>query len=293
MSNKRGNAAAWAIVTVSGVLIALLALVLASGLRQGPRTEPAEPEPLPNVEENTEEDAEPQPDPEEEYMRATIGPLDDGEIGDMNSNARKIHSVMKAAGAPDTNIAAMLSCIEMECNIDPTAIEAILDEPFQIGEKKSSAIADIPKFTDTRMVKSYGGWDKLYEPGYVGTDGRHWCGIGIGSSTGPACEELIYEANRAKIPWYSTGLQLAVMMAYGGAAGPTKMDEFVTAQYADTMEASEAFMRDYEGQPNRAVDGNATAEKWLARIKGWEPDQEYGRRFLDMSRQIRTDSNNR
>ena len=60
----------------------------------------------------------------------------------MEENAIKVWSVFKEKGLTDEEIAGMLGNLEAESSIDPTCIEGIYDEPYQIGSRKQQAIDD-------------------------------------------------------------------------------------------------------------------------------------------------------
>lgn len=209
------------------------------------------------------------------------------DIGDRTLNAFRVYSVLKSAGCSDVGIAAALSCFQAECGIDPTAVEAIYSEPFQIGPRKASASADLPGYTETSMVSAYRGWGNLHERAYV-SHGRHWAGIGIGSATGPLSYALMSAAAANGYDWYDTGFQTAVILAYGGARGEDGIDGFVAGDYGGTYAACRAFMTDYEGVPSATGSHSIYADSWLEEMSSWVPDKAYGDRYVGLAKSLRS-----
>lgn len=212
----------------------------------------------------------------------------EGEIGDEETNAFRVYSILKAAGCSDTNVAAVLSCMEKECGLDPTTVEAIYSEPFRMGPMKTSAMGDINSFTAGPMAEAYGGWGNLDQMSYC-YRGAYWAGLGLGSFTGEGCYRLLAAADAYGYEWYDAGFQMAVALAYGESAGEQGIDDYIASDHGDVYDACYAFMRDFEGVPSATDSHSVYAEGWLDAVSGWTPDLAYGGRYVGLARQMRAD----
>lgn len=234
--------------------------------------------------------------------------------------ARRVYSAFHTLGLSDEQIAGMLSNLQSECNIDPTTIEGIYDEPFSVaGGRKALASASRDALSQwtlqlltTAWPQGYGG--TLGSDGHVsgahvgseygvasdfygpGTDGRFYPGIGIGSWTGQSqVSHVLDGADELKVRWYDIDYQIAAMMAYpgNGSDGLGIYDEYMSACAGKSAsECASWFLAHWEGCPGvREASHVATADEWLSRIRSekWETDVASGARSLSLAARLGVD----
>lgn len=156
------------------------------------------------------------------------------------ATAWKIWGLCKAMGWTDEAAAALLGCMQPESGIDPTAIEGIYNEHFQIeSPRKKAALADLCHYcTDYLFPKTYAKWNVpayrtargCYYAGHSGTidrglntmrygqfDGHFGPGIGLVQRTGGGGAKLFSYANSAPgHNWYDLDLQMAFHIDFDG-----------------------------------------------------------------------------
>ena len=153
----------------------------------------------------------------------TMEPGDIDEDATTEANARKLYSVFKSYGLTDECIAGMLGNLSVESGIDPTGLEGVFGEPFQIGPKKQDALADLNDYTLHTLFPMYGNISVI-EDGYRGSDGKYYCGLGLIQWTGPNAEKFLKVGQSTGYQWYALEYQLAYMVGdthYRGGFSPS------------------------------------------------------------------------
>lgn len=185
-----------------------------------------------------------------------------GDVSQMQKdNAEKIYSVMHEIGYDDNFIAGVLGNFQIESGIDPTSIETIYTEPYQIGPRKKHAIE--VGFDVMRIDASYGS---TYPA--IKTVGR-----GLGQWTNERGDMLIMYAKKLQKDWFDAGVQLAFMI------GSDTRKEYMKSRITSKMSVEEAtsdFLVQWEGNPGDKV-GQRTAQAkfWRAQIKDFQVQKEY------------------
>lgn len=187
------------------------------------------------------------------------------------ANAKRIYSVLKTYGMSDKHIAAVLGNFDTESHIDPTAVETVFTEPYEIGPKKQDAIDmnfDAKKFFGK------------YDPGYiVRFPAINIVGAGIGGFTNTAVlgpYGLIDFSKSIDRDWYELDTQLIFML---GGDEPYRLGILKTFQEtdADTATLTTFFRHKWEGNTVLGLpESIANAEKWEAEMKNWEVEDEQG-----------------
>ena len=166
-------------------------------------------------------------------------------------NALKLWSVAKAAGLSDYQAAGWIGCMERECDLDPTSIETIYDEPFFMGPKKTAAAGGLDitvdpdvycEFTATTMMDAYihSGWNvpaatavcgKTCHSGSGGGmglatsfycnegQGHFFAGMGLAQYTGPEGEYFMEFCSANNLAWYEMDTQLVFIFSDGDRGG--------------------------------------------------------------------------
>lgn len=211
--------------------------------------------------------------------------IDAGEVGgNTEANAKKVYDVFKAYGLSEENIAGVLGNWEHESGIDPTGVETIYTEPFQIGPRKSHAWQEC----DFKIAE--------FAPSYAARYPRiEYCGIGLGQWTNGRNRLLLDYASTLgsvtvtnelgvseTVPaeWYMLDVQLAFMIS---PSGDSRHDFFANwAPEGNPADAAKTFNVSWEGISYNPVRGQA-AEKWFVRMAEWEADLEYGNSIVALA----------
>lgn len=206
-----------------------------------------------------------------------------GEIGDMETNAKKTFYVLKEMGFSNENIAGVLGNWSTESSIDPTGVETIFDEPFQIGEKKKAAMEDPNSFTLNTVFPAYAGRVSINKKAYIGDDGKYYPGIGLAGFTGPATTRLLRYAEKNNLPWYSFDLQLSFSIVDSDEGYGRGSFWKGWAAEATPESAAETFLAKYEGCPGMMLsDRQKHAREWYNKMKDWEANPSYAQAIMNM-----------
>ena len=115
---------------------------------------------------------------------------------------------------------------------------------------------------------SWGAFASLYtislnEPGYRGSDGKHWIGIGIGQWTGPRAENLFNYAHEQGKSMWDFNLQFQFMNQ------ETRADTFrrVASSTASASTNASDFMNNWEGVDYKQAERREQAEAWLSTVQ--------------------------
>lgn len=207
----------------------------------------------------------------------------DGEIGDMETNAKKTYYVLKEMGYADENIAGVLGNWNTESSLDPTGVETIFDEPFNMGPKKTAAMKDPQSFTLNTVFPAYAGKVKINKEAYKGDDDKYYPGIGLAGFTGPATTRLLKYAEKHNMPWYSFDLQLSFSITED-EGGYGRGEFWKNWEKESSCEsAAETFLAKYEGCPGMMLaERQKHAREWMEKIKTWSPDSSYAKSIINL-----------
>lgn len=208
----------------------------------------------------------------------------DGEIGDTEANAKKTYFVLKEKGLSNEMIAGVLGNWSTESGIDPSGIETIYDEHFQMGPKKQAAMADLDSFTQNKVFPAYANATFSINRGaYKGDDGKYYCGLGLGQFTGPGAYRLIKYSEKHGQPWYSFDLQMAYTLDTS-AEGYGRKEFWDNWTSSDSPEAAaEHFLAKWEGCPGMMLSQRQTAAReWYGKMGDWGSDSSYANSIINM-----------
>lgn len=170
---------------------------------------------------------------------------------DTEANAKKAYSVLSAAGMNDQNIAGILGNWDAESGIDPTGVEGIFDEPFQVGPNKKAKLAGA-NLTTTQI------------------------GIGLGQWTWDRGTKLMELADDKGMDWYDIETQLLYMLTTdSGAPIVQQMVDGKNDGADDPVQAAYFFHDEWERSadtPEMKARRATAAGKWYAKMAGWSVD---------------------
>lgn len=203
--------------------------------------------------------------------------------------AAKMWAVAKAIGLTDEQAAGMLGNCAGEGAFDPTSIETIFDEPFNIdGPRKAAARDDLSTFTLNVVFNSYPNLT-LNHAGYLATDGSYCCGIGLFQFTGDNGRQLQDYAKAGNMDWWEFDLQMAFAIdptgGYGGGGGGAAWIP-TWSPPGSVDQAAVEFNKNYEGSTIRNAEKSAAAQEWYAKFKGQTGDQAYAESIIALADSI-------
>lgn len=195
-----------------------------------------------------------------------------GPTGTTLDNAKYVYRWMKQLGVPDINIAGMLGNWTKESGIDPTGVEGIYSEPFQVGPKKQAAMADPQSYVFNSLkprTRIKVNWNA-----YKGRDGVYYPGIGLGGFTGPATTDVLDIAKKNGTNWYDLETQLHYVTDPGGyRGGSTWVEKWKKQNFSSAAQSADWFTKNWEGiTPSAAVksgERRSIAQDYMNQFASW------------------------
>lgn len=189
-----------------------------------------------------------------------------GGVVDANveANAQKAYSVLKTWGMPDENIAGILGNWSEESGIDPTGVETVYNEPYQIGPRKQAIIDnDFHGITDhDKGGAGLGQW----------SDGRNTL--------------LMDYAKSKNMNWYELELQLA-FMAEGDNPSDVQVFKGMISESKGTPEDAAVYFHDkWERSADNAsavAERSTAARNWYGKMSGWTVDPNAAKKVDNIS----------
>ena len=134
--------------------------------------------------------------------------------------AEKMWALGKALGMTDEQCAGMLGNMQQESGIDPTTVEGIYNEPFQIGTRKAALMPEPDPLPNNAMNAWFETLVGMYarngitlsRSGYQYDGVNYCCGLGLIQWTGPTGKHLVDTAAANGKKWYDLDLQCAAMI---------------------------------------------------------------------------------
>lgn len=198
--------------------------------------------------------------------------------GDAEEMAKRIYGVLSYVGMSDENIAGILGNWTVESGIDPTGVETIFDEPYQIGPKKQAA-----ESADFKISAI----DSAYASRFPAINRA---GIGLGQWTdvnpGPGGRNTMLRefADKVDGDWYNEEVQLAFMMSDDDPYRVDVFNDMVDNSLGDPRKAAQHFLVKWEGINDHSAGQRAqTASELYAKMGGWDEDAQLGKSVLDMA----------
>lgn len=242
---------------------------------------------------------------------------DAGPTGTADEYAAKAWAVAKAFGLSDEQAAGMLGNMQEECGMDPTTIEGIYDEPFDItAPQKAQAVSNMPDslcdYTRITMAQKYinsgfhvkphttskgctmtsgGSGTGLNSAAYEGTEGHFFCGIGLFGFTGPEGNALFDYANstNGQYNWYDFDLQMAFILdTTGGYDRASWVESWKNQSVSSAAEAAVQWNLHFEGNASnfRGSERAENATKWYNKFKGQQGDTAYAQSIIALANTI-------
>lgn len=241
------------------------------------------------------------------------------DIGDtsglMREYAEKAWAVGKAIGMTDEQCAGMLGNMQQECSMDPTTIEAIYDEPFNInGPRKSAAASDLCAYCTTTLRQAYinsgwginawttsqgctmayasnsGGEYNIASQWYEGTDGHFFPGIGLFGFTGVEGNALVNYAEAGSKDWWDFDLQMAFIIdTTGGYSRATWVESWVASGGPSSPEeAATEWNINFEGNSGDTHGDirRQNARNWYNELHGTSGDTAYAASIIALADSI-------
>lgn len=139
--------------------------------------------------------------------------------GDEMMYAEMMYGILANLGCTPDQCAGAVSSMAAESGLDPTSVEGIYNERYQIGPKKAlyvegnkftPAIEDHFNYLKQAYAKS---GISISVRGYTAENGQMTCGIGLLQYTGVGATGLMAMADTAGKNWYDFDVQMAYMMS--------------------------------------------------------------------------------
>lgn len=240
-----------------------------------------------------------------------------GPTGDAEEYALKAWAVAKAFGLSDEQAAGMLGNMQEESGMDPTTIEGIYDEPFNIaGSQKAACVSNLPDslcdYTRTTLRQKYidsgfsimewttsggctmagaTGGKRINSQAYEGTDGHFFPGIGLFGFTGPQGNALFnYAAStNGQYNWYDFDLQMAFIFdTTGGYSRASWVESWKNQTVSSAAEAAVQWNINFEGNASnfKGAERAENASYWYNKFKGTSGDSAYAQSVIALANTI-------
>ncbi|MCR6108733.1 phage tail lysozyme domain-containing protein [Salipaludibacillus agaradhaerens] len=198
--------------------------------------------------------------------------LEAGEIEAVRrDNAVKLWSVYSELGGSKEQTAAVLGNLDKESSLDPTAIETIYGEPFAIGTRKQSAIAN-----DFNV--------ELIDSDYASRfPAINHVGIGLAQWTNDRNRLLIDYADEQGVNWYDFDTQVRFMLDGDQSYRQDQLTDFLNADPDNVFSETERFMNTWIGlsSPNASLgDRQTSATDYLFILERATTDSDYADSIL-------------
>lgn len=205
----------------------------------------------------------------------------------MEANARKIYSIFKSYGLNDECIAGILGNMTVEGSIDPTTVEGVYDEPYQIGPKKQGAVDSLDSYTTGTLFGLYASSGiSINQSAYQASDGKYYAGIGLVQWTGPAAYQLLSVGSGTGQAWYSMEYQLAYMLS-DAHYRPGFFADWKANLSTSVSDGCYHFSAGYEGNTVMAqAERQAAAADWFSKMSSWSVDTAYYDSVLNLSKSM-------
>lgn len=187
-------------------------------------------------------------------------------------NAIKLWSVYSQIGGSKEQTAAVLGNLQAESGLDPTAVETIYNEPFQIGPRKQHA-QDVD-FRIAQVDADYAEEHKAIE----------YMGIGLAQWTNERNRLLLSYANEHGVNWYEFDTQIRFMLDGDHEYRQQQLTDFLNASNSANVDAeTERFMNTWIGlsSPNASLSTRQKfAQNYMFTLERATVDTDYANSIL-------------
>ncbi|OLT27045.1 hypothetical protein BJF83_19535 [Nocardiopsis sp. CNR-923] len=197
---------------------------------------------------------------------------------DMEAMAEDVYSILAGMGMQDENIAGVLGNFQHESRIDPTTVETIYNEPYEIGPR-------------TREAEENGFQVELIDADYA----AQWpaidlVGIGLGQWTNGRNTLLTDYAESTGGEWWELETQLSFMLSEDDPVRVRFVQDLIENPSGSVEESTEAWMVEWEGltldsdmNAPRLTERLEDADVWFAKMDGWEADEDRADSILEQA----------
>lgn len=205
----------------------------------------------------------------------------------MEANAKKLYSVFKGYGLNDESISGILGNFQTEGSIDPTTIEGIYDEPYQLGPKKTEAFKDLSSYTSGTVFSLYASSGiSINKSAYQASDGKYYCGIGLGQWTGPGAYQFLSVGESTGFDWYSMEYQLAYLLS-DAHYRPGFFAKWKEEPSTSPQDAAFYFAKGWEGNTTMAQqERKDNAAAWFAKMSSWTVDESFYQSIVGLAKNM-------
>ena len=191
-------------------------------------------------------------------------------------------------------MAGVLGNFSTESGIDPTTIEGIYDENYNInGPKHQDAMSNFDAYVRGPLSEKYSGFTGSGGPvknpgGYTSdADGKMYPGLGMGQYTGGGAKVFLDAADSAGAPWYTIDFQLAYTLAKGAPASGSGFWEKYKQQTGDAAAMARYFSQYWEGNTSNGwEERQSSATSWYEQLGSWSADSTYGNSVIAMAERL-------
>lgn len=239
------------------------------------------------------------PDCRESYQAAQVAgaaALEDiDKEAKMNENAQIVYSVLKTynPNLDDAHIAAVLSNWQAEGSIDPTTIEGIYDEPYQVGPRKQSAMSDdLASWTQNELFGMYArqGTPLNHDAFFADEPGHYMCGMGLAQHTGNGAWAFLSASRELGVEWSDMAFNMAYNLYNGSPCGgkpPQCSDSSEFWEYYQNVTGSPEeichwFTQYYEGNTYFIDNHDDTVQDWLSKCASFRVDETSANSAIEM-----------
>ncbi len=199
--------------------------------------------------------------------------------GNKEDYINKVYSVIVTYGGTLNEAAGILGNFDAESGIDPTGVETVYTEPYQIGPKKQHVIDS--------------GYDPaVFKPSYHSRFPKiKLCGIGLGQWTNERNTMLREYAEGLGSDWWDIGTQLGFMISKDSRAEMLrKWIEDNRGSSIDTC--TQTFMYKWEGIHNNTLGKRKDRAASIAlKLKSMEIDEAYGNSVIQAAQVTAVEAN--
>lgn len=198
---------------------------------------------------------------------------------ELEEQAEEIYAILAGMGMSDTNIAGLLGNFTSESNLDPTSVETIMNEPYEIGSDKQAAWDanwDISS-VDPAYAAQYPAIDKM--------------GIGLAQWTNGRNTLLEGYADEIGAEWYELDTQIGFMFSQDDSSRVSYMENFRENELDSPADSARDFMTGWIGLSADAHSGSgnglsarrADASEYMGMMSGWDADSDRADSILEQA----------
>ena len=203
--------------------------------------------------------------------------------------ARQVYSVFKEIGYTNAHIAGSLGNAMAESKLDPTTVEGVYGEPFQVGPKTQYAYNNMKEHFHNVLLPAYGGVSldiSTYE-----NKGNWSIGVGLWQLTGPREKQLGQFAKDNNLDVFDLKTQVAFAVGPDKGAVNKKNDPEWVINFgkkypvSSPEEAAKEWAWNYEGNLAMAQSERAQqAAAWFVKLNEMQVDANFANSVLELAR---------